>query len=63
MEVLTILQTLSSSRGEWPHTASSATGEKTLEEIRAYWNEHIHDLAIARHPAGSREFFDELEAY
>ena len=57
------MQTLSSSRGEWPHTASSARGERTLEEIRAYWNEHIHDLAIARHPAGSREFFDELEAY
>ncbi len=63
MEVLTILRTLSSPRGEGPHTASSATGEKTLEEIRAYWNEHIHDLAIARHPAGSKEFFDELEAY
>ena len=35
----------------------------TLQEIRAYWNEHIHDLAIARHPAGSKEFFDELEEY
>ena len=34
-----------------------------LEAIRAYWNEHIHDLEIARHPVGSREFFDELEAY
>jgi SAM-dependent methyltransferase len=31
--------------------------------VRAYWNEHIHDLAIAQHPAGSKEFFDELEAY
>jgi ubiquinone/menaquinone biosynthesis C-methylase UbiE len=31
--------------------------------IRAYWNEHIHDLEIARHPVGSKEFFQELEAY
>lgn len=34
-----------------------------LENIRQYWNAHIHDLEIARHPAGSREFFKELEAY
>ncbi len=33
------------------------------ERIAAYWNEHIHDLAIATHPVGSREFFDELDAY
>ncbi len=31
--------------------------------IAAYWNEHIHDLEIARHPVGSRPFFDELAAY
>lgn len=37
--------------------------ELVLEKIRQYWNEHIHDLEIARHPVGSREFFDELEAY
>jgi 2-polyprenyl-3-methyl-5-hydroxy-6-metoxy-1,4-benzoquinol methylase len=34
-----------------------------IEAIRVYWNEHIHDLQIARHPVGSREFFEELEAY
>jgi SAM-dependent methyltransferase len=33
------------------------------ERIRNYWNEHIHDLSIARHPVGSAEFFDELDAY
>jgi 2-polyprenyl-3-methyl-5-hydroxy-6-metoxy-1,4-benzoquinol methylase len=37
--------------------------EETIEAIRAYWNEHIHDLQIARHPVGRKEFFDEIEAY
>jgi SAM-dependent methyltransferase len=31
--------------------------------IRAYWNEHIHDLEIARHPVGTKQFFEELAAY
>ncbi|MGH2538597.1 MAG: class I SAM-dependent methyltransferase [Candidatus Promineifilaceae bacterium] len=35
----------------------------TLAAIRDYWNEHVHDLSIARHPAGTPEFFRELDAY
>jgi SAM-dependent methyltransferase len=31
--------------------------------IERYWNEHIHDLQIAQHPVGTREFFAELDAY
>jgi SAM-dependent methyltransferase len=31
--------------------------------IRAYWNEHIHDLEIAQHAIGTKEFFEELSAY
>lgn len=31
--------------------------------IRDYWNEHIHDLEIAKHPIGSPEFFAELDEY
>lgn len=31
--------------------------------IRRYWNEHIHDLAVAKSPVGSREFFRELDDY
>jgi len=46
-----------------PKSFARPGSEQTLEEVRAYWNEHIHDLAIARHPAGSKDFFDELEAY
>jgi ubiquinone/menaquinone biosynthesis C-methylase UbiE len=34
-----------------------------LAEIRSYWNEHIHDLAIATHPVGTAQFFHELGEY
>jgi ubiquinone/menaquinone biosynthesis C-methylase UbiE len=33
------------------------------DAIRVYWNKHIHDLEIARHPVGSDKFFEELEDY
>ena len=33
------------------------------EEIARYWNERIHDLAIATHPVGSPGFFEELDEY
>jgi SAM-dependent methyltransferase len=35
----------------------------TIEDVRAYWDEHIHDLEITRHPVGSRGFFDDLDRY
>ena len=31
--------------------------------MREYWNRHIHDLEITRHPVGSRGFFDDLDQY
>lgn len=34
-----------------------------LDSIRTYWNEHIHDLEITRHPVGSRGFFADLDEY
>lgn len=34
-----------------------------IEEIRSYWNEHIHDLEIAKHPVGSKGFFEDLTEY
>jgi 2-polyprenyl-3-methyl-5-hydroxy-6-metoxy-1,4-benzoquinol methylase len=34
-----------------------------LDEIRAYWNTHIHDLEIATQPAGTAAFFRELADY
>jgi SAM-dependent methyltransferase len=35
----------------------------TTDEVRDYWNRHIHDLEITRHPVGSRGFFDDLDHY
>ena len=34
-----------------------------IKWIADYWDQHIHDLAIATHPVGSREFFQELAEY
>jgi ubiquinone/menaquinone biosynthesis C-methylase UbiE len=34
-----------------------------IKEIRNYWNTHIHDLEIAKHPIGSPGFFDDLDEY
>ncbi|MEW5982027.1 MAG: class I SAM-dependent methyltransferase [Acidobacteriota bacterium] len=31
--------------------------------VRRYWNEHIHDLEITRHPVGSTGFFADLDEY
>ena len=31
--------------------------------MRKYWNTHIHDLEISRHPPGSPGFFGDLDAY
>jgi len=42
---------------------SGLASENILDAIRVYWNEHIHDLEIARHPVGTKGFFEELEVY
>jgi 2-polyprenyl-3-methyl-5-hydroxy-6-metoxy-1,4-benzoquinol methylase len=34
-----------------------------LAAVREYWNGHIHDWKVARAPAGTRDFFEEIEAY
>ena len=44
-------------------TAGSRSNDELIDAIRSYWNERIHDLEIARHPVGSKEFFEELAAY
>ena len=35
----------------------------TTDQVRAYWEQHIHDLEITKHPVGSRGFFDDLDQY
>ena len=37
--------------------------QNLVDMIRDYWTENLHDMAIARHEVGTREFFDELEEY
>jgi SAM-dependent methyltransferase len=39
------------------------SGVATIDEVRTYWERHIHDLKITRHPVGSRGFFDDLDQY
>lgn len=34
-----------------------------LERVRTYWNERIHDLAVAKHAVGTPGFFQDLEEY
>ncbi|MDM7925355.1 MAG: class I SAM-dependent methyltransferase [bacterium] len=36
---------------------------ETIEAVRRYWNERIHDLEIVRHPVGTPGFFEDLDAY
>lgn len=40
-------------------TASDAS----IDRIRAYWNEHIHDLDVSAHEPGSPGFFADLDEY
>jgi SAM-dependent methyltransferase len=41
----------------------SASGPVTNADVREYWNRHIHDLEITRHPVGSPGFFADLDQY
>ncbi len=37
---------------------------KTLEsDVARYWNEHIHDMEMAKHPVGTLGFFEDLDEY
>jgi SAM-dependent methyltransferase len=42
---------------------SIVSGVATTEEVRSYWEQHIHDLAITTHPVGSQAFFEDLDQY
>ena len=35
----------------------------TTADVRDYWNQHIHDLDISQAQPGTREFFQDLDAY
>ena len=40
-----------------------AAADGRARAVRAYWNAHIHDLAITSHPVGSPGFFADLDQY
>lgn len=35
----------------------------TIDQVREYWDRHIHDLDVTTHPVGSRGFFEDLDRY
>jgi ubiquinone/menaquinone biosynthesis C-methylase UbiE len=34
-----------------------------LDDVRTYWNSHIHDLEMTTHEPGTKEFFADLDTY
>lgn len=63
MSEIAISQDLKSRRNGAAAASALALPNPQLEAIRQYWNEHIHDLAIAKHPVGSKGFFVDLDEY
>lgn len=41
----------------------SSSGSPTTADVREYWDRHIHDLEITRHPVGTPGFFADLDQY
>lgn len=37
--------------------------DEQLKAVQKFWNEHIHDWKVAKSPAGTKEFFQEIEDY
>jgi 2-polyprenyl-3-methyl-5-hydroxy-6-metoxy-1,4-benzoquinol methylase len=37
--------------------------QSTTQTLRGYWNGHIHDMSIVRHPVGTQGFFEDLREY
>lgn len=46
-----------------PHGHARPDASASAAAVRRYWNEHIHDLDITTHPAGSPGFFADLDEY
>jgi SAM-dependent methyltransferase len=41
----------------------SPASASTTDDVRRYWNQHIHDLEITSHPVGTPGFFADLDQY
>jgi 2-polyprenyl-3-methyl-5-hydroxy-6-metoxy-1,4-benzoquinol methylase len=37
--------------------------QSTTQMLRGYWNGHIHDISMVRHPVGTQGFFEDLREY
>lgn len=35
----------------------------SIEAVEHFWDNHVHDWKVAKSPAGTREFFEEIEVY
>jgi SAM-dependent methyltransferase len=43
--------------------STATVSASTIDRVRDYWNVHIHDLEITKHPVGSPGFFADLDEY
>lgn len=46
-----------------PAALAPAERERLTAEVREFWDNHVHDWKVAKSPAGTAEFFREIEDY
>ena len=54
---------MSEVRGGATGKVSASSGTPTLDAVKEYWDQHVHDWKIAIHAPGTLKFFAETEAY
>ncbi len=63
MSEIAAAQHIKPKRPHAPEASRVVSTDPLLAAIREYWNTHIHDLAVAKHPVGTKGFFDDLDEY
>lgn len=41
----------------------SRSPDASIDAVRDFWNNHVHDWKVAKSPAGTKAFFEEIEEY
>jgi 2-polyprenyl-3-methyl-5-hydroxy-6-metoxy-1,4-benzoquinol methylase len=41
----------------------SRSPDASIEAVERFWDNHVHDWKVAKSPAGTKDFFEEIEAY
>lgn len=41
----------------------SRSPDASIDAVRDFWNNHVHDWKVAKSPAGTKDFFEEIEEY